>query len=235
MESIGPQVISPGLVFFKGALSNEQQIWLANYALKASSDGVHSFWETLPDGTKLLNSDVGRGRIYDDITKFPDHPEVTELCQNFVEKARAVDSKMPMMQPTHLLLLWYASDDGMIWHSDNDKNDGSNDHPIVSITIGNSCDFGYKIVGKKESILKLESGDILIWGGPNRMLPHCVEKVYMNTCPSFLPISNVRLNFTYRDAPEVRGREADFKYNVMNDYSLLPHLLQKVTPSENKD
>ncbi len=53
----------------------------------------------------------------------------------------------------------------MYWHKDSDPNDGNNDHPIVSITIGNSCDFGIKLVGKKEEILRLDSGDVVIWGG----------------------------------------------------------------------
>ena len=55
--------------------------------------------------------------------------------------------------------------DGMYWHKDSDPNDGNNDHPIVSITIGNSCDFGIKLVGKPEQLIRLDSGDVIIWGG----------------------------------------------------------------------
>lgn len=59
-----------------------------------------------------------------------------ELCHALVKLAQEQDTRMPDMQPTHLLLLYYASQDGMCWHSDSDKNDGDNDHPIVSITVG---------------------------------------------------------------------------------------------------
>jgi len=80
--------------------------------------------------------------------------------------------------------------------------------------IGNSCDFVYKLVGKAETILKLESGDVLIWGGPNRMLLHGVDKVHPNTAPDYLPVKDKRLNFTYRDAPNILGKESTYKYSV---------------------
>ncbi|KAL0487086.1 alpha-ketoglutarate-dependent dioxygenase [Acrasis kona] len=212
-------VIAPGLIFIKHALSKELQLWLSKYAVDAGNRPDNGFWvETSdPEGKaiKVLNSDIGRGRIYDDISKFPDSGEVEGLCQNLVSTARKHDSHLPKMNPTHLLLLYYATHEGMEWHVDNDINDGKNDHPIVSITIGNACDFGYKLIGKEAQTLRLESGDVLIWGGVNRMLLHCVEKVYQNTCPDFLQsiFENARLNFTYRDAPDARGREHQFKYN----------------------
>ena len=56
---------------------------------------------------------------------------------------------------------------------------GDNDHPIVSISLGSTCSFGYKPIFQKEKFVKLESGDILIWGGPERMLEHCVDKVFL--------------------------------------------------------
>eukprot|EP00026_Physarum_polycephalum_P016186 Phypoly_transcript_17043.p1 GENE.Phypoly_transcript_17043~~Phypoly_transcript_17043.p1 ORF type:complete len:243 (+),score=23.71 Phypoly_transcript_17043:91-819(+) len=215
------QVLGQGLVFIKGALSQDLQIFLANYALEAGKSPENGFWTTMPDGAQVLNSDTGRGRIYDTIDKFQKPGFILDLCQQLVSTAQQHDPKLPDMNPTHLLLLYYATADGMCWHSDSDKNDGNNDHPIVSITIGNSCDFGIKRAGKKEEFLRLDSGDVLIWGGPNRMLPHCVEKVYMGTCPSYLPIKDARLNFTYRDAPDVLGKEDLYKYNVQFDYTQL--------------
>jgi alkylated DNA repair dioxygenase AlkB len=216
------QVIAPGLVFLKSALNVQQQRWLAKYAIDAGSREHNGFWLTTTtmnennEKQKILNSDKSRGRIYDDVENFPDPQLVQQLCHSLVDQARDLDNKMPQMDPTHLLLLYYASEDGMEWHSDSDVNDGNNDHPIVSITIGNACDFGYKLVGKQATSIRLESGDVLIWGGPNRMLYHCVERVYGNTVPDHLSdiLENVRLNFTYRDAPNVRGREHEFKYNL---------------------
>ncbi|KAL6059101.1 hypothetical protein QOT17_014365 [Balamuthia mandrillaris] len=232
-----PKVIAPGLVLIKQALDPEQQLHLANYALHAGSDPEHGFWATLPEtGEKVLNSDTGRGRIYDVIESFQEPQNVRTLCEALVSTARSLDKRMPEMNPTHLLLLYYATSQGMYWHRDSDKNDGDNDHPIVSISIGNSCDFGYKLVARQEEFLRLDSGDVLIWGGPNRMLLHSVGEVHAGSCPEFLRerLGDVRLNFTYRDAPNVLGKEHLFKYDVDSTYiQLLPHLI--ATTPVNKD
>lgn len=134
------QVIAPGLVFMKQVLSPEQQVWLARYAMGAGTNGFYlpsangSQVSSSTDGgdadqaenNRVLNSDNGkRGRIYDDIEHFPDSHTVRTLCHSLVNCAQRVDGKMPSMDPTHLLLLYYASDDGMEWHSDSDVNDGN--------------------------------------------------------------------------------------------------------------
>ncbi len=95
---------------------------------------------------------------------------------------------------------------------DSDPNDGDNDHPIVSISLGNTSSFGYKQLLKKESSINLESGDVLIWGGPERMLMHTVHGVQLGTCPDHLReiIGNARINFTFRSAPNILGKEEQF-------------------------
>ena len=44
----------------------------------------------------------------------------------------------------------------MGWHRDSDPNDGDNDHPIVSISLGNRCAFGYKALGAPAQEVTLE-------------------------------------------------------------------------------
>lgn len=231
------QVISPGFVYIKGCFSKEQQIWLANYAMKTTSEGGPHHFITVAtaklefvkkDGNveakAVVESDLTRGRVYDAITTFPEPEKIRSLCSSLVSLARNVDQRMPEMNPTHLLLLYYASQGGMSWHKDADPNDGDNDHPIVSISLGNATEFGYKLSGKAEQFIRLESGDVIIWGGPNRMLLHCVGKVHVGTCPDYLlPImGDARLNFTYRDAPNILGKEQQHKYN--------PSLLDETIP-----
>ena len=117
-------------------MNKDQQVWLATYALAAGSSATQSFFTTLPTGEKLLNSDTGRGRIYDAISNFMDPEVIKSLCNLLVKKAQTQDPRMPDMQPTHLILLYYATHEGMYMHKDSDPNDGDNDHPIVSISIG---------------------------------------------------------------------------------------------------
>jgi alkylated DNA repair dioxygenase AlkB len=223
-----PQVFAPGMVLIKRCLSRDQQIWLAQYAMKTTSnDGPHRFTtvvtaklEFFTDAKTgqiqprpVIDSNLSRGRVYSAITTFPEANTIRKFCDRLVSVSRNADVKMPAMQPTHLLLLYYASG-GMTWHKDDDTNDGDNDHPIVSISLGNSSQFGYKLPGKPEQFITLESGDVLIWGGPSRMLLHCVGEVHLDTCPEFLTpiIGNARLNFTFRDAPNILGDEEKFKY-----------------------
>jgi alkylated DNA repair dioxygenase AlkB len=42
-----------------------------------------------------------------------------------------------------------------------------------------------------EQSIRLESGDVLLFGGPNRLVEHCVLRVHENTCPKFLPLKGV--------------------------------------------
>jgi alkylated DNA repair dioxygenase AlkB len=223
-----------GFVVLRSALDAEQQKELARFALTAGSRAERGFWKKgdAEAAGYRLNAAYTRGRIYDAIDAFPDHEGLLSLCHDLVARARRVDPALPAMQPTHLLLLCYTSARGMAWHADAGENDGDNDHPIVSFSIGNRCTFGYEVVAGERKYTTLESGDVAIWGGPQRLMKHCVKKVLSHTSPTFLhdvvavpsaaavagslsppllDMTNVRFNFTFRDAPTVIGREKDFE------------------------
>jgi hypothetical protein len=113
--------------------------------------------------------------------------------------------------------------------------------PVVSISVGDACDFGYcdsrpeeadaALValggGDKVKTLRLDSGDVLVFGGPSRMVYHgcvlrvecvptaarparsragpprirlsrSVTKVYPNRRPKALVLAPGRLNLTFR-------------------------------------
>jgi alkylated DNA repair dioxygenase AlkB len=223
-----------GFVVLRSALDAEQQKELAHIALTAGYRPEHGFWKKdfNDEAGYRLNAAYTRGRIYDAIDTFPDHERLLSLCHDLVARARRVDPALPAMQPTHLLLLCYTSARGMAWHADAGENDGDNDHPIVSFSIGNRCTFGYEVVAGDRKCTTLESGDVAIWGGPLRLMKHSVKKVFSHTSPTFLhdvavpsaavadssptsppllDMTNVRFNFTFRDAPTVTGREKDFE------------------------
>jgi hypothetical protein len=48
------------------------------------------------------------------------------MCLALVKCAQAAAPALPAMNATHLLLLYYATAQGMSWHRDSDKNDGDN-------------------------------------------------------------------------------------------------------------
>ena len=75
---------------------------------------------------------------------------------------------------------------------------------MVSLSIGLCADFGYKNAygDKTHAVVKLKSGDAILFGGPSRMIVHSVLRVYPHTMPGFLRgIMRIgRLNITYRFA-----------------------------------
>lgn len=209
-----------GSVLIKNALNKEEQVWLAKYAMNLSkTDSNGGFYRS----KNVLNATQSRGRIYKNLSEYPDQTKITNMCLDFVNMARQVAPKLPIMKPTHLLLLYYTSSTGLAWHRDSDPNDGDNDEPIVSISLGNSCVFGYKPFARPSIDLKINSSDILVWGGPERLLAHCVKNVVINSSPKYLHniIGNARLNFTFRSAPNIIGLEQYYTSDIY--YS--PHIL----------
>ncbi len=207
-------IIAPGLILFKGFLSSDEQIKMASWAMTQEAGWYND--------QGVLNCGPTRGRIYQAWKDFSNGELVEQTCKNAVERARLIDGTMPTHDLTHLLLLRYLPSggqdhDAMIWHRDDDENDGDNDHPVVSLSIGCTCIFGYKLAGEKEKSVHLESGDILLFGGPQRLVLHCVHTVLSNTAPKAVEsvIGNARINFTFRDAPSVKGKEASYETKVL--------------------
>lgn len=198
-------VLEPGLVHISGALTATEQECLARVALE-EGERCGGFYES-----GKLNSARTRGRIYDTMERFP--RSIQQLCLKQVARARGADPAMPAMVPTHLLLLKYASETGIRFHRDNSENDGAGEFPVVSLSIGNSAVFVLKHErdGPETKIL-LASGDAVLFGGPCRQMLHAVTEVHTHTAPSWLPTPflNARLNFTFRHAPEILGREKEF-------------------------
>jgi len=96
-------------------------------------------------------------------------------------------------------------------HQDKDESKESlwEGLPVVSFSIGDSCDFSYAPVPKRhvdpeiaefpgEKTVRLDSGDMLIFGGPSRMVFHAVRRVHSHTRPKGLIMRPGRLNLTFR-------------------------------------
>eukprot|EP01052_Picozoa_sp_SAG31_P032916 SAG31_NODE_3660_length_4013_cov_3.345938_1_plen_323_part_00 len=163
--------------------------------------------------------------------------------------ARSADPEylgaLPAIEHTHLQLWNYQPKKGLriAWHADNWWSDGSGQHAVLSLSIGAACDFLYKppplphcttasgtenlCVNKKQrqldaecpQLIRLESGDCLVFGGPCRYMEHAVKRIHApTTAPASMrsahgayPLCGGRLNFTFRYAPEALGREGEYK------------------------
>ena len=128
------------------------------------------------------------------------------LCRQWVEQAHAHDATIPLdMVPTICLMNYYHHDGTFKWHVDSEHPDDVKAKcgpPIVSVTIGDSCEFGFKedYDAPTHRTVTLNSGDVLLFGGPARMVVHSVLRIIPTPRPPGLKMPpNGRLNITLRD------------------------------------
>ena len=201
------EVVEPGLVILRNFIDDEACQRIAAMA----KDFGDEFYTVNKEGEKILNTGESRGRIYDAATRFP--RDLIQLSNDAVSTSRAADTSMPAMQCTHVLLNLYTTSEGLVWHRDIYENDGKSDHPVVNLSIGATCVFGFKHLNTdEERTVELRSGDILLFGGPCRLIKHAVLEIKLDDAPEWMSYDPSRFSFTFRDSPEVLGREEEFKY-----------------------
>lgn len=98
--------------------------------------------------------------------------------------------------PEACLINFYAETAKMGMHQDRDEDDLA--APIVSVSLGDSCLF--RIGGPTRSdrtvSFRLDSGDVVIFGGASRLAYHGVDRIYPAT--SALLKQGGRINLTLR-------------------------------------
>jgi hypothetical protein len=159
------EYLQPGLVVVRDLLSKHQQVDLTQSSCALGlRDPPLGFFE--PSGA--LNSRPYRGRIYSSVQEWPAWINQT-ICNDSVQLARQEDQTIPTMTCTHILLLCYMNSAGVGWHRDIYENDGEANKPVVTLNLGNSCDFIFKDDHETEkTFITLHSGDCLLFGGPKR-------------------------------------------------------------------
>jgi len=195
--------VCDGIVIIKDCLSVEDQRKLVDIVLK---------YGNLKNEQGYTNFSKTRGRNYSNLDVYGEESKnyMKILCNTVMKKVIKVDQTIPESDVSHLLTLCYVHKAGMGWHKDDGANDGDFDTPVISFTIGNSCIFEYKI-NDIVYTQTLESGDLIVFGGPQRMMLHRVKKVNRGTCPDYLTdLDDCRINLTFRQAKSVIGKEEEF-------------------------
>jgi alkylated DNA repair dioxygenase AlkB len=196
----------PGIVIYRNILSTEDQLKLINI-VETSGD--------LKDENNKWNFLGYRGRRFSNLDKYDDY--VKECMQKIKTKVEEIDESLVWKPFTHMLTLWYPSDKGVGWHVDSyGGNDGDEGAPVYSLTLGNSCIFEYKLVGTKEKLsVELHSGDIIVFGGEQRLMYHSVKLVKMDSF-NLKENFNARINLTLRtctgftDEDEVKYQTGEY-------------------------
>ena len=126
------------------------------------------------------------------------HPERGTPWPTFPENVLAVWNKVSDYPhpPEACLVNFYMGSAKMGLHQDRDEEDFA--APVVSISLGDTAIFriGGTSRGGITQPLKLESGDVLVMGGPSRLRFHGVDRVLSGT--SSLLKDGGRINLTLR-------------------------------------
>lgn len=200
---MGPQssVLRPGVVLIRQLLDDAEQRRIIDIVER------HGGLQTEEKTWNFFNK---RGRTFDALSNYP--PDDEAFLRNCFEKMKhetsKTDGKIPEAGTTHILTWWYPDQKGMGWHTDGyGGNDGDKDTPVYSLTVGNSCIFEWKPVPPEfettdngrdinfhyeNESAEIRSGDVIVFGGPQRMMLHRVKKVLLDT--EF----DVRINITFR-------------------------------------
>ena len=190
--------IQPGFVYLPNFLTEHEQERIVNIANELTP--------------RFLLRAKNRYRIYDAVNTYPDHEFLSSLAQKALEACE--DTFEAVSEPsTHLLFLRYVDKAKIGFHRDNDENDGIGLNPVISFSVGNSCTFMYGEDKKSLRSLRLNSGDVILFGNESRNMRHSVTDISQNTGPDFVrdKIGNTRLNLTFRYAPNIVGRENEFR------------------------
>ncbi len=109
----------------------------------------------------------------------------------------AAQAGFPTFLPDACLINRYAPGAKLTLHQDRDEVDFA--QPIVSVSLGLPAVFLFGGMERADKVqrMKLESGDVVVWGGPDRLRYHGIMPLKDGNHPSF---GAYRFNLTFRKA-----------------------------------
>jgi alkylated DNA repair protein (DNA oxidative demethylase) len=127
-------------------------------------------------------------------------PEIFELARAAVRAAyRAAGPEAAAYTPDAAIVNLYAPGARLGLHQDGEEPSAA---PVVTISLGDACMFRLAGVDRRTgpfTDIEMRSGDLLVFGGPNRRIYHGVPKVFPGTAPSGLGLPPGRLSITVRE------------------------------------
>ncbi|KAF7068653.1 hypothetical protein CFC21_074388 [Triticum aestivum] len=231
LSNIAPvQHLRPGMVLLKNFLKPDDQVKIIKHC-RDLGVGPGGFYQPgYREGGKLSlrmmclgkNWDPDSGK-YGDIRPFdaaqpPKIPEeLTKLVEDaikasheFLEQRGKGATKpaveLPLLSPDICIVNFYTTSGKLGLHQDKDEEESSiaKGLPVVSFSLGDTAEFLYGDVRDedKASKIKLESGDVLIFGGQSRRIFHGVSSITPKSAPLWVTdkanLRPGRLNLTFR-------------------------------------
>lgn len=213
----------PGMVLLKNFLTPSEQQQLVNDAQQLGLGHGGFYKPTYASGAKCRLHQMCLGKHWNVVTEqyeqtrsnfdnaqVPPLPEKwSELAVKSLDAARAVDPRVMgdcrVMKPDICVVNYYkkAGRNGMHVDKDESEEAMAMGSPVISFSIGCAAEFAfidhYPVGHEAVPIVRLETGDVLVFGGPARKLVHALTRVYPRTQPPWLRMRAGRLNFTFRE------------------------------------
>ncbi|MFI9560387.1 alpha-ketoglutarate-dependent dioxygenase AlkB family protein [Nonomuraea endophytica] len=208
MMPLPPREVAPGAVHVPGWLGPDEQRELVRACREWAKGPVPIRHTVLPRGGVMSVRTVCVGwhwqpyrytRTADDVNGL----RVAEFPGWMVELGRRALTAACLPElaagytPDTALINFYDDQARMGMHQDKDER---SDAPVVSLSIGDACLFRFgntETRGRPYTDVRLESGDLFVFGGPSRFAYHGVPKVYPGTADPAVGLRG-RLNITMR-------------------------------------
>jgi alkylated DNA repair protein (DNA oxidative demethylase) len=133
--------------------------------------------------------------VLDPVSQRP-WPPMPEIIRRLAERA-AIQAGFMSFQPDSCLINRYEPGARLSFHQDRDERDFG--QPIVSLSLGLPAIFlfGGQLRNERTQRMRLESGDVVVWGGPSRLVFHGVAPLADGRHPL---TGRCRINLTFRKA-----------------------------------
>jgi alkylated DNA repair protein (DNA oxidative demethylase) len=201
VAQLKPLLLKPGLRLYKTALDRaEQEALLAD--LREVLREAPLYRPTMPRSARPLSvqmSNCGALGWMSDVSGYryqKTHPETGRSWPPMPDSVMRLwrDFSDDLGAPDACLINFYDARARMGAHQDRDEKDFF--APILSLSLGDSCRFrfGNETRGGPTQTLILESGDVLVFGGPARKMFHGVDKILAGTST----LLSGRINLTLR-------------------------------------
>ena len=211
---LSPEVIAPGCVHLPGWIEARTRVELVEQCRAWTAESGGAVHPRMPDGSSMSVAMVGLGwhwypyrysRTRDDgdggrAEPFPEWLRV--LAGRALSDAAAVDESLLVGSaefiPDVALINWYEPGARMGMHVDRDEADRA---PVISFSVGCTGLFRFGTPsgrGRPWRDVPLESGDVVVFGGPSRMAYHGVPRLVRATDDPVVGVLPGRLNVTVR-------------------------------------
>jgi DNA alkylation damage repair protein AlkB len=200
--------LEPGLFLFQRFLSTERQSAMWHRCRELADGPVPMYTPTVRGGRKMSIGMLCLGRhwngltygyepIRSDFDELPAPQIPPPLADLASEAARHAGYTF---EPDICIVNFYSEGSRLGVHQDKDERPETlvAGVPIVSVSLGDTARFVIGGLSRKEPMrpLMLQSGDVLVMGGPSRLRYHGVTRILPGTAP--LGLGPGRFNLTFR-------------------------------------